>query len=353
MTIRLNTGLAAALLAVTMATSAFAADSITRKSGPRLAGTITGTSRTELTIKPSVGEAVAVPANDIAAIDWDDASADLKLGISDENGGRLDSALERVRKSKAETQTSNDALKKEFDFVEARILARMAKADPAKVDEALAQLDKVRKACSDHFRYFDALQLLGEVQMVKGDNAAARQTFEGLSQAPWNDVKLAGQVALGRIQMAEGNADEAVRSFDAAIASAGNSPGEQARKYDAMLGKARALSAQSKHEEALAVLDEVTGKAPATETALQAEAYVLQGNSLQALNRNKEAVLAYLHVDLLFPRETAFHAESLYHLARLWKTVQSPERGLDAEAKLTAAYPNSDWAKKLSGGSAP
>lgn len=350
MTTRFTRGWLTAACLCALIASSDAADSITRKTGPRLAGTITGTTKTDLTIKPSVGEAVAVPANEIALIDWDDATADLKLAVSDENGGRLDAALTRLRKSKADSQTSLDALKKEFDFVEARIIARMAKADPSKVDEALAALEKVKKSHADHFRYFETLRFLGEVQMVKGDNAAARQTFEALAQAPWNDVKLLGQIALGRISMAEGNADAAVKTFDAAISAAGNSAGEQARKYDAMLGKARALAAQSKHEEALQALNEVTMKAPQSETALQAEAYVLQGNSLQAVNRNKDAVLAYLHVDLLFPRETGYHAESLYHMAKLWKLVQSPERGLDAEAKLTGTYPNSLWAKKLAGG---
>jgi len=63
-------------------------------------------------------------------------------------------------------------------------------------------------------------------------------------------------------------------------------------------------------------------------------------------------VLAYLHVDLLFQRETAYHAESLFHMAKLWKTVQSPERGDAAVDKLIASYPKSEWAKKLSGGTA-
>jgi tetratricopeptide (TPR) repeat protein len=300
-----------------------------------------------------VGEAVAVPANEVVSVDWNDATGDFRLGLSNENGGRLDAALQLIRKSKSDIQTTNDVFRRELDFVEARILGRMAKVSPGKVDEALEALDRVRKGTSDHFRYFDTLRMLGEVQMVKGDYAAARQSFEGLSQAPWNDVKLAGQVALGRILLSEGNADEAARTFEAAIAAAGNSPGELTRKYDAMLGKARALSVQSRHEETLTVLDEVTLRAPQTETALQAEAYVLQGNSLQALGRNKEAVLAYLHVDLLFPRESDYHAESLYHLARLWKTVQAPERGLDAEAKLTSTYPDDEWTKKLSGGAAP
>ncbi len=326
-----------------------AADSITRRDGTRASGQITGGSKTELTIKPSVGEPVTISAADIAAIDWDAATGDFKLGISDENGGRLDSALQRVTKSQTETTDASDLLKLEFQFVIARINTRMAFADAGKVDSAIGLLEAYRKAGKDHFRYYEATNLLGQLQLVKPDLAAARAAFGELASAPSNDYKLAAQIAQGRILMAEGQQDAAVAEFDKAIAAAGNSAGEQARRFEALLGKAKALVNLSKHDEALAVLDEVTAKAPQTATALQAEAYVLQGNSLQAANRNKEAVLAYLHVDILFPRETAYHAESLFHMARLWKTVQAPERGVDAEAKLTALYPNSEWVKKLGG----
>lgn len=342
-----RTVLRASLLTLGLAVTTHAADTINKADGTRVSGTITGGSKTELTIKPTIGDAVNVPASEIASVAWDDATADFKLGLSDENGGRFDAAIQRITKSKAETETQQEQLKKDFDFVLARIAARQALADPAKIDAAITQLEQFRKAGADHYRYYEATSLLGTVQLAKADFAAARATFEQLAQAPSNDYKLSAKIAQGRILMGEGQSDAAAKMFDEAIAAAGNASSEQTRKFEAMLGKARALADQGQHSEALTALDEVTAKAPADATALQAEAYVLQGNSLQALNRNKEAVLAYLHVDILFPRESGFHAEALYHMARLWKTVQAPERGIDAEAKLTASYPNSSWAKKL------
>lgn len=328
----------------------FAADTISRRDGTRVSGEITGGNKDSLTIKPTIGDAVTVPASDIVGVEWNNATAELRLGISDENGGRFDSAVERVTKSKSDATNADDRLKLEYDFVLARIASRQAMADDAQIDAAIGKLEAFVKAGSDHFRYYEAIDRLGQLQLAKGDFAAATATFEKLAQASSSDYKLAAKIAQGRIQLAQNQADQATRSFDEAIAAAGNSAADQARKYEAMLGKARAQAAQGQHAEALTALEEVTSKAPADATALQAEAYVLEGHSLQALNRNKEAVLAYLHVDILFPRESAYHAEALYHMSRLWKLVQSPERGLEAEAKLTSAYPNSDWAKKLSGG---
>lgn len=330
-----------------LAAPSWAADIVHRKSGGRASGKITGGTKTELTVKPGTGDAVNVPANDIASVDWDDATADLKLGLSDENGGRFDSALQRIAKSRTDYKGNDELLKLEFEFLTARVTARQAIADPAKRDQAVKLLEAFQKSGASHFRYYEAVNFLGQVHLAAKDYSAARTSFDILTQAPWNDVKLAAKIATGRILMGEGKPDEAVAAFDEAIRAAGDSAADKARKYEAMLGKARSLIQQSRHEEALKDLDEVTTKAPADDTPIQAEAYVLQGNALQALNRNKEAVLAYLHVDILFPREAAYHAESLYHMARLWKTVQAPERGLEAEDKLKSAYPNSEWTKRL------
>jgi tetratricopeptide (TPR) repeat protein len=337
---------AVTILACILPASAF--DTVHRKSGGRAAGKITGVTKTEITVKPSTGAEVTIPANDVASVEWDDATGDLKLGLSDENGGRFDSALTRVTKSQKESSTSNDALKIEFEFLIARINARQALADPSKRDNAIKLLQAAQKSAANHFRYYEAVSLLGQVQLAAKDYAGARASFDQLAQAPWNDVKLAAKINQGRVLMGEDKAEEATKLFEEAISTAGDSGAEKARRYEAMLGKARALILQSRHEEALKDLDEVTTKAPADDTPVQAEAYVLQGNAMQSLGRNKEAVLAYLHVDILFPRESGAHAESLYHMAKLWKTVQAPERGLEAEAKLQSSYPNSEWTKKLS-----
>ena len=78
-----------------------------------------------------------------------------------------------------------------------------------------------------------------------------------------------------------------------------------------------------------------------------AEAYVLQGDCLQAQGKVKEAILAYLHVHVLFEKEREMHARALFHLATLWPKVDQPDRGDDAKKELLANYPTSAWAKQL------
>ena len=227
-----------------------------------------------------------------------------------------------------------------------------AMSDPTKQAAAIQLLQAAQKSSPDHFRYYESVNLLGQTQLAAGDFASARATFGILTKAPWSDYKLSAQIASGRILVAENKLDEAVAEFQAAGASAGDSPADQVRKYEALLGQARALVMQAKHEEGLKLLETVTDKGPADEAALQAEAYVLQGDSLQALGRAKEAALAYLHVDILFAREATQHAAALFNLTKVWKLVQLPDRSAEAEAKLVQLYPNSAWRKKLAG-SAP
>lgn len=337
-----------AVLAAVWASSLLAVDAVTRKSdGKKFGGTITDMSKTEFKIKKAVGEPDVIQANDVAAVDWDGGGGELRLGYSDENGGKYESALQRFEKAKTDAKTPSAALKAEFDYVIARATARLALTDPAKQDEAIQKLLAVQKSSPEHFRYYESVALLGQVQLAKGDFAAARTTFELLARAPWSDFKLASRIAFGRILTAENKLDEAAKEFAAAAAAASDSPADQVRKYEAMLGQARALVMQTKYDEALKILDVVTDKGPADEAALQAEAYVLQGDSLQALGRMKEAALAYLHVDVLFSRESAMHAAALFNLAKIWTLVQQPDRSAESAAKLIQNYPNSSWRKKL------
>ena len=341
-------------LAAAITTPVFALDTVTRKSdNKKFGGTIIDMSKNEFKVKKAVGEPDVFQANDVSAVDWDGASGDLRLGVSDENGGRFEMAIQRYTKSQAESKGSSEHLKAEFAYVIARATAKWALSDPDKQAAAIKLLQTAQKSHSDHFRYYESVNLLGQMQLASGDAAGARTTYALLAKAPWSDYKLASQIASGRILIAENKLDEAVKEFEAAAAGASDSPADQLRKYEAMLGQARALVMQAKHEEALKILETVTDKGPADEASLQAEAYVLQGDSLQALGRAKEAALAYLHVDILFSRETTQHAAALFNLSKVWKSVQLPDRSTEAEAKLVQLYPNSSWRKKLAGGAAP
>jgi tetratricopeptide (TPR) repeat protein len=330
-------------------TPVFAIDIITKKSdGKRVNGTISAMSKTELTLKRNVGEPEIVSANDIAAIEWEGGGPELKLAYGDENGGRFESAATRFQKAKTDAKGPTDFLKGEFEYMLARVAAKQALDEPDKREQAIQKLTAAEKAYPDHVRFYESVLLLSQIQLAAKDFSGARGSLQTLATAPWNDLKLAAKVADARILAAEGKLDEAIAGFESVATSAGESAEEKSRKYEAMLGQARALIAQSKFDDALKLLEIVTDQARADDSTIQAEAYVLQGQAYQGLRRTKEAALAYLHVDVLFPRESAYHAEALYQMSNLWKLVQHPDRSAEAAGKLVQNYPNSEWRKKLS-----
>lgn len=333
---------------VSLSSISIANDGITRKSDDKkkLSGTITGMSKTELTLKTSKGDET-IPANDIALIEWDGGGPELKLGYTDENNGKFDSAAQRFNKAKDSLKSPSDFLKGEIEYGLARIAAKQALEENDKRDQAIKSLLAVLKAYPEHVRYFDTVMLLIQVQLAAKDFTAARNSIELLKKAPWSDYILASRVASGRVLMAENKTTEAIAEFDAAAATATDSPSDLLRKYEAMVGQARGLISQTKYEDAVKVLDTVSQKVAKDGDAVQAESYILQGQALVGLGRLKEAILAYLHVDLIYPREADYHAESLYQLSQLCKQDQHPDRGDEAAAKLIQLYPNSEWRKKL------
>lgn len=344
-----QTMLTMALIVCSPLTSLFAFDTVTKKSdGKKVSGTITAMSKNELTLKKTQGDET-IPASDIAMIEWEGGGPELKLGYTDENGGRLEQALQRFNKAKADAKSPSDFLKGEYEYSLARVAAKQALADPDKREQAIQKLQAVAKAYPDHIRFYDSTLLLSQIQLAARDFSGARATLEILKKSTSPDVTLAARIADGRILMSEGKTEEAIAAFNAAAAAAGDSPSEAARKYEAMLGQARGLILQTKFDDALKILDVVTDKGPQEDSAVQAEAYTLEGQALQGLGRSKDAALAYLHIDVLYPRELGYHAEALYQLSHLWKVVQHPDRSAEAAGKLVQLYPQSEWRKKLTG----
>lgn len=353
MTTLLNrmTCLSAMIVLLPLTSAQAATDIITKKSDTkRVNGDISAMTKTELTLKRPQGEEV-IQANDVSTIEWGAATPDLKVAYSHENGGRYDAALQSLTKAKAETKSPGPFLQGEFEYVLARIQGKQALTDPDRRDAAIQKLQSVQKAFPEHIRYYDSMLLLSQLQLLAKDSAGVRATTETLKKSPWSELRLAALIAEARVEVTEGKLDEAIASFEAAAKAAGQSPAEVARKYEAMLGQARGLLLKSKFDDSLKILDVVTDKGPVEDTAIQAEAYVLQGEALLGLgnSRNKDAALAFLHVDVLFSKEGEFHAEALYQLSRVWKQLQHPERSADAAAKLVQNYPNSEWRKKLEG----
>jgi tetratricopeptide (TPR) repeat protein len=341
----------AVIVIVTFATSqVFAVDVIRRKSdGKAVSGTIQENKKDGLTIVPSIGAKtpVKIPANDITSVVWTGEPATLNAARGQENNGNFSLAVDSYAKAADAAKTPSPGLKADLEFMPARATAKLAVADPTKLDDAIKLLNAFKSKNGDNYNFYECIQLLGELQLAKKDTAGAKVNFELLEKAPWNETKIAAKTALGRILLAEGKTAEALAAFDAVASAPADNDAEKVRQLEALVGKSRCLIATNQHADALKVLNDVITKAPEDDARVQAEAYLRQGDCLLAQGKDKEALLAYLHVDVLFESEQAAHAESLFRLAGLWAKTGRPDRANEARGRLESDYPNTEWAAKV------
>lgn len=334
------------MLAVT-ASPLWAIDVVTLKStNKQVQGEIGAINKTEIAVKPRNGDPIKVPANDIASIKWEGEPAKLNIARGNEDRGLLDQALETYTEVHKD---ANGKLKTHLEFLIARTLAKQALEDASKIDEAVKKLEAFSK--NDHFAHFETMSLLGQIHAAKGDFAKSQAAYEALGKAPWNDFKMASKIAVGRMQLKQNDVAGAEKTFSEAASGKAETDAEKARLAEAQVGKAACLVKQMKIDDGLKLIDEVIKTTSVDEARAMAEAYVIQGDCLQAQQKLKEAAIAYLHVPVLFPKEKSAHAEALYNLAKISGAIGQPDRAAEAREDLLSLFPNSEWVKKL--GDAP
>jgi tetratricopeptide (TPR) repeat protein len=312
-------------------------------------GEVTTITKGGITYKPKVGADVEIPSNDIIQIRWTGAPPAYNIAVGDELGGRLQKAIDGLTKLQGEPKPESAGYRTDLQYLIARATAKLALADPARVDEAIKKLDEFKTKNADSYHYYEAMNYLGQLYMAKGDADGAAKAFEALGSAPFNDYRMAAKLAVARQSLAKDDLAGAKAAFEevSKMPSDKNNPNEESKKQEAQLGIAHCLQLQKNYPQAIELLDQVINQSAADDYHVQAEAYLRQGDCLRASGKPKEALLAYLHIDTLFPTERAQHAEALYNLSQLWNTIQQPDRADDAATRLATEFPNSPWTAKL------
>jgi len=348
-----NSFLAAALTLVSVwfiASPTLAEDAIERiGSTTPVRGTITEVSRTEVILKARTTlREHRVPVNEIERIRWDAEKPQLSQLRNDERNGKFDKAIEGYEAELKEAPASADNLRTDLEFLIARTRANKALAAGKDLDDSIKRLDAFRTAHPNSYRYFEALRLLARLAMEKPDVEKAGATLKLMAEAPWNDYKMEADILQARVALAHDDLATALKSLENVIAVPAKTSAELSRRYEALLTKAECLQKQAKFEEATKVFANILDEASDDDKKTLAETCVRLGDCYQAAGRTKEAILAYLRVDLLFPKEKSQHAEALYHLSRLFAQDGKPDKAAEAQAKLQESYPRSPWTAKLS-----
>jgi tetratricopeptide (TPR) repeat protein len=181
--------------------------------------------------------------------------------------------------------------------------------------------------------------------VAAGNYSKAEEYYARLAKAPWPDYKMRAQIAMGRALLAQGKTAEANKAFDEVVIN--EAPGDlaESQRMAAKVGKARCLAAADKTDQAIKTLEDIIAKADADNTELHALAYNALGSSLRKAGKSKEALLAYLHVDLLYSSIPEAHAEALANLEQLFNELHKPVHAKEVRAVLDDRYKNSRWAR--------
>jgi tetratricopeptide (TPR) repeat protein len=178
-----------------------------------------------------------------------------------------------------------------------------------------------------------------------GRYSLAVDYYKEVGNAPWDPYKMRAGVAVGRALLAQDKVAEAKAAFKEVIDNPAQDVPAKMQRLAATVGTARCLAAEGQDEKAVDNLRKIIDKADPKQVRLHARAYNALGAAHRKAGRDKEALLAFLHTDLLYFGDPEAHAEALHNLAQLWEKMHKTERATQARTALQKLYRNSRWAK--------
>src|SRR5262249_9563334 len=122
------------------------------------------------------------------------------------------------------------------------------------------------------------------------------------------------------------------------------SPKGSERQRAALLAKAESLAGMKQYKEAEGLLRQIIQANPPEDAAAQAPAYNTLGDCLRAANRPKDALIAYLHTDLLYSKDKQEHPRPLHAIEALFRQLKQDTRADEFAQRLKQEYPRSPWA---------
>lgn len=230
----------------------------------------------------------------------------------------------------------------DLDFYIALCKAKLALVGKESIRNAGTALLQFIRTYPQHYTYYEANELLGDLLRANKDYANAVTYYRKLAENA--EMAARANVLVGWTQLEQNQPDEAIKAFDAALADRAMGPSAEAQRRLASVGKAACVNAKGQAAEAVKLVEGVIESSPPE--GLDARMYNVLGTAQAQNNDPKGAVMSFLHVDLMYSQDPAEHAEALGNLKNLWKQIGQPERGEEANRRLQRLYPSSEWAKK-------
>jgi tetratricopeptide (TPR) repeat protein len=323
------------------------ADTIGRHHGAPIPGDVTSMSPLEVKVKQGSTEK-SIPVNQIDYIGWNAEPSQLKNIRAKLKAGDYEFVIQTADKIKPEDLKRKE-MQQDVEFYRALAKSRLALAGGGDLREAGQMMKEFVKQNDGSYHLLQAAETLGDLLVAVGAYDLAALEYGKLDKTPWPDMKARAAIAIGRAQLSQKKYPEALAAFDKVLSApvTEDSAEVKTQLQTAQLGKATCLAATGQFDEGIKLIESVIADADPEAADLHAKAYVTLGNCYrQKPGATKAALLAFLHVDVLYSAQAEAHAESLANLRELWNEVGKPDRAQQAAEMLAERYANSPWAKK-------
>lgn len=314
------------------------------KPNDKISGTIgdAGISKDAVTIRGRTVKKVSV--SKIRYILFDKDPTPIRNAKMTARNGGYSQALEQFNQSAVNSFEGFVKTDVEFYTLLCRAKLALAGQQPLELKEVAKDLNSFIGSSSGlrSYHYYESNQLLGDLLKAIGSKNAAKY-YNRLASNP--DYVMRANVAIGWLHFDQGNTTEAETAFDKVLADRSTDPEADRQRDLARLGKASCLAEGANPEQAIKMLEKVIAEADPSDWDLHARTYNVLGKLQNKANRKKAAILAYLHVDLLYAQDPDHHAEALGSLIKLFTEVSQPQNAAKTRTALKRLYPNSRWAK--------
>jgi tetratricopeptide (TPR) repeat protein len=338
----------AAIVFETWAANSFAAGVVDRVRLVRgsESGEVTTMTPYEVTVSKGSGNDRKIAVNEIRAIVFDGEPPELSQARTSVANGAFAKALQLLEKIDL-SQVRRDLIKQDIEYYLALAAARLAEGGEGEVMEAGRKLNTFARSYPNSRHFLEASETMGDLLMISGRYEPAQKQYAELAQAPWTDYKMRAAVATGRSLQAQSKHLEAIEQFDAVLAMADDGTDAANQKLAATLGRAISLAETGKAEESVSAIEKVILDTDPQEKQLQARAHNALGKCYEKAGRSKDALFAFLYVDIIYNTVPDAHAEALAHLVALWHDVGQDERSRETRELLLERYAGSRWAKQV------
>ena len=304
-----------------------------------VSGSITDVSPDSITIVNG-GETKRVPVEEITRLNLLDEPAGLGSVRNSVQSGQLEQASKQLQSLQVPA-SSRAIVKQEVAYFRALVKARLALRGTGEVSDAVRGLVDFLKKNPRSFRYYAACEMVGDLAMSLARYDTAAAYYARIQHAQSDSLKNRSRMLQGNAWMEKGETEKAGQLFELV------STAEDDRlRALGLVGLARCRAEGGQSAEGIKMIEKVIVENDVADTELFAQAYNALGRCYDVDGKSEDALLAYLHTDLLFNRETTAHAEAVYHLSKLWSSVNKPDQAAKYRQLLKQRYATTAWAKK-------